>query len=358
MLSQASSKTAISSRRRLPGRRLASGVKAVRVLYIEDNPQDVEIVRGMLRKYERAKFKVVSAGTTKEGKKALRNKTFDLILLDYHLPGEDGLSFLRRLQGSPNLPPVIILTGRGDERVAVQAMRWGAYDYLPKRAITSEVLGHAIHQALEDHQFADRLVGDERFIFTLAAAVEARDLATRGHLGKMIRYAVRLGRDLGLDGPQIAILRHSAILHDIGQICVSEAILCKPGPLSEAEWQDVRLHPIVGERISVPLMNGHEVGPIIRHHHEHFDGSGYPDGLAGEQIPIASRILLVTDAFDAMTNDRPYRKAMPIEAAIEELTRHRGSQFDPAVVDAFLRVLKREGNQPQRRTGISVTETV
>jgi putative two-component system response regulator len=317
--------------------------ETVRVLFVEDNPHDVEIVRRMLRKYERANFRIVAAGTTKEGKEALRKKRFDLILLDYMLPGEDGLTFLRRLQGRVNVPPIIMLTGREDERIAVQAMQWGAYDYFPKSAITSEVLGRAIHQALEKSQLADELEGAEHFIFALASAVDARDSARRGRLRRMAYYAVLLGRALGLDKHQLMLLKYGAILHDIGKIAVSEAILSKSDSLTEADWQQVHVHPIIGEKICTVLRYGDEVGPIIRHHHERWDGKGYGEGLAGEKIPFLARVISVIDAFDAMLSDRPYREALPLDEAIRRLSEGAGTQWDPHITRWFIDLVQHDG---------------
>jgi len=317
--------------------------ETVRVLFVEDNPQDVEIVRRMLRGYERANFEIASAGSTKEGEEALAQKPFDLILLDYQLPGEDGLGFLRRLQDSPDMPPIIMLTARGDERVAAEAMQYGAYDYWPKNAITSDILARAIHQALEKFRLADQLDGAEQVIFTLAGVVEAKDPTTEGHLFRMAHYAVRLGQALRLDEHRRMLLRYGAILHDIGKISVSEAILCKPGPLTEAEWEEMRLHPIIGEGICTPLRYAHEVGPIIRHHHERWDGKGYPDRLAEEQIPFLARVVSVVDAFDAMLSDRPYRKALSLDETMRQLSDGAGTQWDPQVTRVLLALVKHQG---------------
>jgi putative two-component system response regulator len=317
--------------------------EAVRVLFVEDNPQDVEIVRRMLRKYERAKFEVASAGSTKEGEEALNEKRFDLMLLDYKLPGEDGLSFLRRIHDSANLPPIIMLTARGDERVAVNAMRWGAYDYFPKSAISSEILGRAIHQALEKYRLADQLDGTEQVVFRLAAIAEARDFSTRGHLHRMADYAFRLGQALRLDERQLMVLRYGAILHDIGKIAVNEDVLRKPGSLTEPEWAEMRLHPIIGEKICTSLRQAREIGPIIRHHHERWDGEGYLDRLTGEEIPFLARAVSVIDAFDAMLSDRPYRKALPLDETIRRLSDGAGTQWDPDITQGFLDLVRYEG---------------
>jgi putative two-component system response regulator len=322
---------------------LAMAKETVQVLFVEDNPQDVEIVRRMLRKYERAKFEVTSAGSTKEGEEALNEKRFDLILLDYKLPGEDGLSFLRRIRDSADLPPIIMLTARGDERVAVNAMRCGAYDYFPKSSITSEVLGRAIHQALEKYRLADQLDGTEQVVFRLAAIAEARDFSTRGHLHRMAKYALRLGQALRLDEHQLVLLRYGAILHDIGKIAVNEDVLRKPGPLTKVEWAEMCLHPIIGEKICSSLRQAHEVGPIIRHHHERWDGEGYLDRLAGEEIPFLARVVSIIDAFDAMLSDRPYRKALPLDETIRRLSDGAGAQWDPNITQEFLDLVRYEG---------------
>jgi HD-GYP domain-containing protein (c-di-GMP phosphodiesterase class II) len=156
--------------------------------------------------------------------------------------------------------------------------------------------------------------------------------------GVIVDACLAIGRELGMDESELVALRAAAALHDIGKIAVPDAILSKPGPLTEEEWEFVRRHPVVGERIlrAAPALT--PVGPIVRSTHEHFDGGGYPDGLAGEAIPLASRIVAVCDAFDAMTSPRPYRSAMSAEGALEELRRGAGTQFDPMVAAAFERV--------------------
>jgi putative two-component system response regulator len=317
--------------------------ETVRVLLVEDNPLDVEIVRRMLREYERARFEVASAGSAEEGEGALKEKPFDLVLLDYRLPGEDGLNFLSRLRGRADLPPVIMLTARGDERVAVNAMQWGAYDYFPKSAITSEILGRAIHQALEKYRLADQLDRAEQVIFRLASIAEARDSTTRGHLGRMAHYAAEMGRALRLDRHELMLLKHGAILHDVGKIAVNEAVLRKSGPLTKAEWAEMCLHPIIGEKICAPLRYSHEVGPIIRHHHERWDGEGYLDALAGEEIPVLARVVSVIDAFDAMLSDRPYRRALSLDETVRRLSDGAGTQWDPDITRGFLHLVQHEG---------------
>ena len=196
---------------------------------------------------------------------------------------------------------------------------------------------------------ADRTVKAPDVVAALVAALAAKDPLTAGHTERCSWYALKLAEELGLPEGQTSVVRLASLLHDVGKIAIPDEVLFKPDQLNEEEWAQMKQHPTAALHVLSHIRSLTDATPAILHHHEHFDGSGYPDGLAGEEIPIASRILLVTDAFDAMTTDRPYRKAMPVEAAIAELRRCCGSQFDPVVVDAFLRVLARHGAQPLRQ---------
>jgi diguanylate cyclase (GGDEF)-like protein/PAS domain S-box-containing protein len=209
----------------------------------------------------------------------------------------------------------------------------------------SELVRHRAEGALPWYT-ADRAIRAPDTVAALVAALAAKDPATASHTERCSWYAARLAEELGLGERDASIVRLSSLLHDIGKLAVPDDILFKPGPLDDHEWDHMRRHPTTALHILGQIRSVADATPAILHHHEHFDGSGYPDGLAGDRIPIASRILLVTDAFDAMTTDRPYRRAMPVEAAVEELRQGSGSQFDPEVVEAFLRILARDGAQP------------
>ncbi|KKL15757.1 hypothetical protein LCGC14_2502400 [marine sediment metagenome] len=163
--------------------------------------------------------------------------------------------------------------------------------------------------------------------------------ATAGHAARCAQHARALAEQLRLPPAEIEILGMAALLHDLGKIGVPDSVLQKPGPLTEVEWHLMRQHPVLSHSVLAGMDGFSDVLPLVRHHHEHFDGSGYPDGLSGEDIPIGSRIILVIDAFDAMTTDRPYREAMPVAIAAKELVRCSGSQFDARVVRAFLLIL-------------------
>ena len=316
--------------------------ETIRVLVVDDNPLDRDLARRLLTRYSRVTFDVTTVSSGTEFLAALPKGGFDLVLLDYNLPGENGVALLREARKADDAPPIIMLTGSGDERVAVEAIQAGAYDYFPKASITSQILAQSIHQALERYRLDAQLESTEKVIFTLAAAVEAKDPTTKDHIERMSTVAPRLGAALGLDVTQQKLLHYGAILHDIGKVGVSEAVLRKKGPLTPEEWQDIYQHPITGETICAPLRFATQVNPIIRHHHERWDGKGYVDGLAGEEIPLLARIMAVVDSFDAMSETRPYRDGLPREEVCRRLDEGAGSQWDPNIIEVFLHMLEEE----------------
>jgi len=315
----------------------ATTTDPIRVLCVDDNPEDIAIIRRLLGQFRRANFDVSAASTTANCIERLEGDGADVLLLDHSLPGEDGVSFLRRLAAARDIPPVIVLTGRGDERLAVEAIRSGACDYFPKDGITPSNLGGALLRAIDSFRESEECKAlDEQVIIALAAAAEGKGPTTGGHLQRLCRYAVMLGQEIGLDEAHLQVLRYGALLHDIGKLAVGQHVLCKPGPLNEEEWEEIRQHPIIGERICACLWLSRQVNPIIRHHHERWDGRGYVDGLAGADIPLLARVVSVVDAFDAMSSNRPYRRALSHEIAIAEIRKRAGTQFDPTLVEAFL----------------------
>jgi putative nucleotidyltransferase with HDIG domain len=239
------------------------------------------------------------------------------------------------------------------ERVVVGAVR--LYEHLfdePEVALLDAVTkatGHALERAWltrERLDLVERL--EAAWLGTaeaLAAALEAKDTYTADHASSIAELAIEVGREFGFDDDALRDLRYAAIFHDIGKIAIPDAILNKPGPLTLGEFEVIKRHPIVGEQILAPVPFLEQVRRIVRHDHERWDGKGYPDGLRGRQIPIGARIVLVVDAFHAMVSDRSYRQGMSEESARLELRSNAGSQFDPDVVDAFLRVLDRRRAQ-------------
>jgi putative two-component system response regulator len=308
---------------------------AVKVLLVDDNPDDVSIMRRLLGQYQRAHFKVASASSTGSCLEFLQGNGVDLLLLDYSMPVEDGLAFLRRANGLVDMPPVIIVTGQVDYRLAAEAIRSGASDCLYKNAMTSQTLGQAVQQALAKSRYeADLGRFDANLISALVRASAAIDPTGGGE--RLAEMMAPLGFALGLSGHQRELLYVGALLHDVGQLAVRAEVLRKPGPLTDEELVEVRFHPVLGERLCATLRCARELGPIIRHHHERWDGNGYVDGLAGNEIPLLARAISVGDAFEAMTYDRPYRKALAVEEAVARLRSGAGSQWDPDVIEVFL----------------------
>jgi cyclic di-GMP phosphodiesterase len=240
----------------------------------------------------------------------------DLILLDVMMPGLDGFEVCRQLKAKPEtrLIPVVLVTGLSERDDRIEGINVGADDFLNKPIDVSE-LNARVRSLLRLKSFTDELENAEAVLFSLALSIEARDPYTHGHCGRLAEFSARLGEHLGLPPEEIKALRRAGIVHDVGKVVVPDAILLKRGPLSPKERTLMREHPVVGEHICAPLKTFGLVLPIIRHHHEHWNGSGYPDGIAGEAIPFTARILQVVDVYDALTTNRPYRRALaPAEA--------------------------------------------
>jgi len=261
----------------------------------------------------------------------------DLILLDIVMPGVDGFEVCRRIKATPEtrLTPVVLITGLSATGDRIRGINAGADDFLSKPIDFNELLART-RSLLRLKQYTDELENAEGVLFSLALSIEARDPYTSGHCERLAEVSARLGERLGLPEEDIRALRRAGIVHDIGKVVVPDAILLKPGPLSTDETETMRKHPVVGERICAPLRTFRLVLPIIRHHHERHDGSGYPDGLRGDEIPLSAAILQLADVYDALTTDRPYRKASSPEVALEIMDEEaiRG-WWDRALFDNF-----------------------
>ncbi len=244
----------------------------------------------------------------------------------------------------------------GDAETAIKCVRLGAYDYFPKpfnldevaisvaralntRRLELEVLDYQHNLEEKVKAQADKI--RDAFmnaVTALALALEAKDEYTSGHSERVSEISVAIAKELGMNDGSIENIRLAGLIHDIGKIGVKEEILNKPAPLTPEEYEHIKTHSIIGERILKPVVEEHEILDMVRLHHERFDGSGYPDGLSGEQIPIGVAIMALADAYDAMTSDRPYRKSLGHKVALEEIQKGSGSQFVPDAVEAFLRV--------------------
>ena len=261
----------------------------------------------------------------------------ELVLLDVQMPRLDGFEVCRILKQdeSTQFIPIILITALSSVEDRVAGIEAGADEFLSKPFYQAELLAR-VRSLIRLKQLTEQLERTENILFTLAAAVEAKDPYTEGHLRRLEKFAGETAAALGLSHRQTTIIRYGALLHDIGKIGVPDAILNKPGPLTPEEVEIIQQHPAFGERICRPLRDGAEIGPIVRGHHERWDGAGYPDHLVGEAIPLGSRIIAVADAFDAMTTDRPYRKALTLKEAWETLRQGAGSQWDRTVIEAFM----------------------
>jgi putative two-component system response regulator len=257
----------------------------------------------------------------------------DLVLLDVQMPGMDGYEVCSRIRARPRgaLLPVVMITALDRAQDRVMALESGADDFMSKPVERVELVAR-VRAALRLKALYDTLDSAEHVIFSLAAAVEAKDSLTERHTHRVGELARLLGETMKLPEPDLDALYRGGIIHDIGKIGVPDSILLKPGSLDAEEQVGMRAHPIIGENIIKPLRSGTNLLPIVRHHHEHFDGTGYPDGLRGTQIPRLARIVSVCDAYDALINDRPYRPRRSPQEAIEILYSGAGAQWDPEVV--------------------------
>jgi putative two-component system response regulator len=266
----------------------------------------------------------------------------DLVLLDVLMPGINGFEVCRRIKATPEtrLTPVVLITGLSDTEDRIQGINAGADDFLSKPIDVNELLART-RSLIRIKQYTDDLENAESVLFSLALSIEARDPYTRGHCERLSKLSVRLGERLGISEDHIKALRRGGIVHDIGKIVVPDAILLKPARLSEEEMEVMRKHPVVGERICAPLRIFRLVLPIIRHHHERYDGSGYPDHLRGSEIPLTARIMQLADVYDALTTDRPYRKADQRDVALDIMNDEaKQGWWDRDLFDAFREMVR------------------
>jgi putative two-component system response regulator len=271
----------------------------------------------------------------------LRTQPVDLALLDALLPRAGGFAVCREVKShaETRLTPVVLVTGmaRADDRV--RGIEAGADDFLSKPLRKEELLVR-VKSLVRMKRYTDELENAETVLYTLASSIEAKDPFTAGHCDRLARYSVALAAQLGLPEEQRLALRRAGIVHDIGKVGVPEQILRKAGPLDAGERQLMETHALLGEQICAPLKSFRQVLPIIRWHHERRDGSGYPDGLHGDAIPLTARILQTADVYDALTTDRPYRKALSREEALATMREEvRCGWWDGALVDALETVL-------------------
>ncbi|MFQ5735825.1 MAG: HD domain-containing phosphohydrolase [Thermodesulfobacteriota bacterium] len=305
----------------------------------------------------------------------LRGVDIDLIISDIRMPEVDGIRILEFVRENMETVPVVMLTGFTDINIAIEVMKKGAFDFLMKpvrkedlmvvvrKAMSNRdllVRNKELEQENKEYQvFLEQKVRERttelnakamelqkaygmlksmniQFVNVLAETIEAKDNYTRGHCNRMRYLCVEMGRLAGLTPNDLEVLEYASLLHDLGKIAVNETVLNKQGPLTEQECEHIKEHPEVGERILSGIALMEPVASIIASHHENFDGTGYPNGLKGAEIPFGSRIIAVADIYDAMTTDRPYRKGLPLDVVLREMHSVAGTQLDPEIVDLFI----------------------
>jgi len=303
--------------------------------------------------------------TANNGKEALSHfykEKFSLIISDMKMPEMTGIELLQKVKAIDPKMRVIMVTAYPEIDLAVNAMRLGAYDFIikpadldlivmsVKKALESKRLEEEIeayHNRLEEmvEERTAKLQQAYRFlkkshldsVKVLAEAIDAKDPYTRGHSDRVKRMSLAIAKKMDFSEERLETLEYGALLHDIGKIGIKDEVLQKQGPLSNQEYQYIREHPMIGVKIVEGVEFFRDKIPMIRNHHEHYDGTGYPDGLAGEAIPLEARIINLPDAFDAMTSARPHRGVMPLQDVLGEIEKWKGKQFDPKVVEIFLR---------------------
>jgi cyclic di-GMP phosphodiesterase len=326
-----------------------------RILIVDDEA-DARVPLAMLLRREGFEVRDASDGESALAECAAFRP--DLILLDILMPGMNGFEVCWRIKAVPEtrLTPVVLITGLSGTEERIKGINAGADDFLSKPIDFNELLART-RSLLRLKQYTDELEHAESVLFSLAYAIEARDPYTHGHCERLAEMSTRLARKLKLSDEHIEALRRAGYVHDIGKVAVPDAILLKPGPLSEEEKQVMRKHAEVGERICRPLRTFRLVLPIIRHHHERHDGSGYPDGLRGAEIPVPAAVLQLADVYDALTTNRPYRKASPSETALEIMQQEAGRGWrNRDLLKAFGELI-REGNGSGAPTSRKVRKT-
>ena len=352
------------------------------ILVVDDEPAIRDLLQEGLKD---SGYICTIASDGYEALDCLRECEFPLVLSDIDMPRMDGVKLLQALQEGHPDTEVIMITGVVDVEVALQAIRMGASDYITK-PFNLEQVRFTIRKALEkrrlilenreyqrnlEEKVAERTAqllvkhreiaglfeklqsSYETTLRALAAALDTRDTETQGHSVRVSEYTAVIAQRLGVEEPELTDIRRGALLHDVGKIGISDAVLRKPGKLTPVEWAEMKLHPGIGHRILSGILFLEKSLPIVLSHQERYDGSGYPRRLKGEEIPLGARIFAVVDMLDAVTSDRPYRKALTYRDAREEIIRNAGIQFDPKIVEVFLSIPPEEWRSIHRRASSS-----
>jgi len=315
-----------------------SGPRPGRVLVVDDIAPNRHLIRTMLA---RDGHEVLEADNGRQALAIARETDPDLVTLDVLMPGLDGFATCAALKQheATRLMPVVLVTGLNSSADRVRGIEAGADDFLSKPVDPHE-LSARVRSLIRLKRYTKDLDSAEAVIVSLALTIEARDAATDGHCQRLAEYATRLGRALGLNEDDLSALRRGGYLHDIGKVGVPDSVLLKPGPLTPAELAQMKSHTLIGDRLCGQLRSLRRVRPIVRHHHERLDGSGYPDGLKGDAIPLLAQIMGIVDVYDALMPPRPYKPAFTSAEAFAEIycEVNRGWR-SRELVDTFVRAL-------------------
>jgi putative two-component system response regulator len=309
------------------------------ILVVED---DVQIREVLTEHLTNLGYGIVTTASAEEALQRVEETTPDLVLTDVHMGGMSGIDLCARLKHDQRfqLMPVIIITGQSDLDARIAGLAAGADDFFAKPFNLLEIRTR-VAALLRVKFLLDQLERAERVITTLSLTIEARDPYTAGHCERLARYAVDLGKALGVDEAMLKALWLGGFLHDLGKIAVPDRILLKKGALEAEERAVIQTHPVIGSDLVQQMRTLDSVRPIIRHHHERFDGSGYPDGLAGENIPLCARIMAVVDVYDALRTERPYKPVLSHEEAVDILWREtEAGSWDPQVARTFIGICR------------------
>lgn len=330
-----------------------------RILIVDDEEMIGSVIS---RRLMREGYLCTTANNGKEALNHFYKDGFSLIISDIKMPEMNGIELLKRVKSVDPKMRVIMVTAYPEIDMAVEAMRLGAYDFIIKPA-DLELIVLSVKKALESKQLEEEIEAyhnrleelvEERTavlqqayrflkkshldsVKVLAEAIDAKDPYTRGHSDRVKRMSLAVAKQLGFSEERLEALEYGALLHDIGKIGIKDEILQKQGSLSPQEYESIQEHPLIGVKIVEGVEFFKDKIPMIRHHHEQYDGGGYPDGLAGEAIPLEGRIIAIPDAFDAMTSARPHRNILPLQDVLLEMEKCKGKQFDPKVLEIFIR---------------------
>lgn len=313
-------------------------VTSATVLVADDEEANRKMLSDMLR---RDGHRVLLASDGEEATRLFASEPVDLVLLDVLMPRRTGFAVCRAIKSNPEtrLIPVVLITGLASTDDRIQGIECGADDFVGKPVHREELIAR-VRSLLRMKLFTDELESAETVLVSLALSIEGKDPYTEGHCSRLSEYSVALAGEFGLPEAQLVALRRAGVVHDVGKVAVPDNILLKPGPLTTEERKLMEQHPVVGERICLPLKSFKQVLPIIRHHHERLDGSGYPDGLKGDEIPVTARIMSTVDVYDALTTDRPYRKALTHQEAFRMIREEaKRGWWDGDLVEQFEKLM-------------------